>query len=133
MASQPLVTGSADEVHRPVARTGPTMKATSSKAASREKAVCTSSGRLTTAVQRERTRDPIDPDRPPASAASTTSSHRSACRPAATMSPSRHVPEISSAGSITLDCPCSSTSLASIGAPAAVATTFAAETAPAAE
>ena len=132
-AIQPLVTGSIDEVHRAVVRTGPMMRATSSKAASREKAVCTSSGRVTTVVHRDRTSEPIEPDRPPASAASAMSSHRSACALVARMSPNRAVPEAASAGSITLDCPRSSTSRARAGAPRAAATMLAAATAPAAE
>ena len=132
-AIQPLVTGRIDEVHRAVVRTGPIMSATSSKAASREKAVCTSSGRVTTLVHRERTSEPMEPDRPPASAASAMRTRRSACPRAARTSPSMDAPETASAGTITRDCPCSSTSRASRGAPRAAATMLAAETAPAAE
>ena len=75
----------------------------------------------------------MEPDRPPASAASTMSTRRSARAPVARTRPSRDALETVSAGSITLDCPCSSTSRASTGAPRAAATMFAAETIPAAE
>ena len=119
-------------MHRAVASTGPRMKATSSRAASREKAAWTSSGREISAVQRARTSEPIEPASPPASAASTARTPRCACTVAAATSPARLAAETTSAGSMTRDWPYRSTHRARTGAPTASATKFAALTRPAA-
>ena len=131
--AHPEVTGRKGEVDRAVASTGPMMKATSSSAASREKAVWISSGVRSIVVQRAFTREPMDPDSPPAMAESATMTARGRCIEAATISPASAAAEVSVAGTITLACPWASTRRASIGAPMAVATILAALTRPAAK
>ena len=119
-------------MHRAVASTGPRMKATSSRAASREKAAWTSSGRVSIAVQRARTSEPMEPVNPPASVASTVRTPRRMCAEAAATSPARLVEEMTIAGSMIRDWPNRSTHRARIGAPTAIATKLAALTSPAA-
>ena len=132
-AIQPLVTGSAGVVHRAVARTGPIMKAVSSRAASREKAVWMSSGDSSSAVQRERTSEPMEPDSAPVRADSAMSDHGAARCCAAAARASSAALEATRAGAMTRACPWASTRRARRGAPTAVATILAALTAPAAE
>ena len=129
---RPLVTGRTSEVDTTVASTGPTMKASSSTAASREKAVWMSSGVCSSAVQRERTREAMEPLKAPAPAARSTSTHRGASSCAATVRPRRQAPDTRVEGSMTRRWPCTSMRRASRGAPTATATMFAAETVPAA-
>ncbi len=132
-AAQPEVTGRNGEVLSAVASTGPMMKATSSRAASREKAVWMSSGVCRRAVHRARTREPMEPASPPARAESTTMTTRGIRIVVAAMSPARAAPEASVAGTITRDCPRASTRRARSGAPMATATMLTALTSPAAK
>ena len=79
------------------------MKTTSSRAASREKAAWMSSGRVSIAVQRARTKEPMEPASPPAAAASTARIPRCACADAAAINPARLIAEMRTAGSMTRD------------------------------